>query len=172
MNRSFGLLAIALTLAAAPVYAAESARQELASRQYLVGTWNCTFTVGTTAGRYSTTWSTVLDGHWLKQTYDQRSTANVEGFRAEYLIGYDEVRHGWVRFGAMTTGQYFAIRMADTPNGWGWNYVSLFPRHRPPSRGFDATFTKRSNVEYTVDGPTYPKNGVSVTEHHICMKAR
>ena len=34
----------------------------------------------------------------------------------------------------------------------------------------DATFTKKSDSEYVVDGPTYPENGVRVTEHHVCRK--
>lgn len=34
----------------------------------------------------------------------------------------------------------------------------------------DATFTKKSDTEYTIDGPSYPENGTVVTEHHICRK--
>lgn len=153
--------------------AAPAARQEIQTHQYLVGNWNCTFTVGSIAGKYTTTWSNVLGNRWLKQLYDQPASGNTPGFRAEYLIGYNQARRFWVRFGAMTDGQYFAIRMTDTPNGgWAWKYVRFLPTGKPEPPGTDATFTKKSNTEYTVDGPTYSRSGTMVTEHHICMKAR
>jgi hypothetical protein len=148
-----------------------TATQELQSRKYLIGKWNCSYTVGARSGTYATTWASVLNGRWLLQSYDQPDAPGAPGFRAEYFIGYDEARQAWVRFGAMTTGQYFAIRMTDARNaGWSWKYVSFFPRRRPETPGSDATFTKRSDVEYTVDGPTYREGGKTVTEHHVCKK--
>jgi hypothetical protein len=62
--------------------------------------------------------------------------------------------------------------MTETGNsGWSWKYVSFFPRRMPESPGSDATFTKKSDAEYAVDGPSYEQNGVPVTEHHVCKKA-
>src|SRR5207244_1433678 len=70
---------------------------------------------------------------------------------AKYFIGYDERHQAWVRFGAMSTGQYFAIRMTDDgKGGWGWKYVSFFPRTTPETSGSDATFTRKSDTQYTV----------------------
>jgi len=67
--------------------------------------------------------------------------------------------------------QYFAIRMTDMPNGgWSYKYVTFFNRQQPETSDSDATFTKRSDSEYIVDGPSYPENGVRVTEHHVCRK--
>ena len=152
-----------------------TAQQELQSRRFLIGTWNCTFTAGPSSGEYSTTWSTILDGRWLKQTYDQPAQPKAQPFRAEYFVGYNEARQTWIRFGAMTTGQYFAIRMNDAGDGnWAWKYVSFFPRpNSVQSSDPDATFTKKSDTEYTVDGPTYPgENGKPETEHHICRKTK
>jgi hypothetical protein len=61
--------------------------------------------------------------------------------------------------------------MTETGNsGWSWKYVSFFPRQKPESPGSDATFTKNSDAEYVVDGPSYEQNGVPVTEHHVCKK--
>jgi hypothetical protein len=152
--------------------AAPSAKAEIASRQFLIGTWNCAFTVGAQSGRYTTVWSNALGGTWLAQRIDQVGAGGVGSFQAEYLIGYDEAHQGWVRFGAMTTGQYFAIRMKDTGDeGWSWKYVSFFPRRTPETTQSDATFARRSDGEYLIDGPTYPNgNGVQVTEHHVCRK--
>jgi hypothetical protein len=146
---------------------------EIASRRFLIGTWHCTFTVGNEGGSYSTTWSTVLGGLWLRQTYDQPKQARASAFKADYLVGYDPDRRGWVRFGAMTTGQYFTIRMVDTGNGgWGWTYVSLFGgRRSTPRPDYDARFVRRNDALYTIDGPTYENEShVTVTEHHVCHK--
>ena len=156
-----------------PAASAATAKAEVASRQYLVGTWHCTFTVGPQAGSYTTTWATALDNLWLTQTYDQAPTGDEPGFVAKYFIGYDERHQAWVRFGAMSTGQYFAIRMTDDgKGGWGWKYVSFFPRTTPETSGSDATFTRKSDTQYTVDGPTYPNERTQqrVTEHHLCTK--
>jgi hypothetical protein len=177
MKRNLGLLAaVAAMCLAAPfyAYAAPTARQKIASVQYLVGTWSCAHTVGTFSGTYTTTYANALDNLWLKQTYDfpaKQMGENEQAVHAEYLMGYDEGRQAWVRFGGMSTGQYFAIRMTETgDSGWSWKYVSFFKRQSPETPGSDATFTKKSQSEYAVDGPTYKKDGTPVTEHHICKK--
>jgi hypothetical protein len=84
--------------------------------------------------------------------------------RAEYFIGYDARRDGWVRFGAMTTGQYFAMLGKRVDNVWSWNYVL-------PGLFGSAAYTKTSHAEFTVDGPSHPENGKPVTEHHVCRKS-
>ena len=159
----------------APAQNWPNARAAIASRRFLLGTWHCTFTVGAERGEYTTTWTSVLDGLWLKQTWDQpQQPGTTFAFQAEYLVGFDERRQEWIRFGAMSTGQYFAIRMADTgTGGWRWTYVSFFGRRQSaPASGYDATFTRNNDGLYTVDGPTYPnQSGVTVTEHHVCRKA-
>jgi hypothetical protein len=167
--------AVLAAFAICPVARAEDTstiRREIASRSFLLGTWHCTFTVGNEGGNYATTWARVLDGLWLEQTYDQPKQPRAFPFRGDYLIGYDQRRGQWVRFGAMTTGQYFAIRMTDTGEGnWGWKYVSLFPRKRLETAGYDAIFTRKNDVRYVIDGPTYPNDrGTMVTEHHMCTK--
>jgi hypothetical protein len=172
MNR-LGFAAV-LAVAIASVFGgpacATTARQAIASRAFLIGNWACTFTVGDEGGTYRTTWSQTLGGLWLKQTIDQPAQPRAEAFTAEYLVGYDERRGQWVRFGAMTTGQYFVIRMADTPNGWGWTYVGLF-KPRAASQQYDTIFSRTSDASYLIDGPTYPDaKRTLVTEHHRCSK--
>lgn len=156
--------------------AAPTAQEKLASVQYLVGTWNCKHTVGTFSGTYVTTYAPALGNLWLRQTYDFPKTSEGPGMQAEYFMGYDPNRQAWVRFGVMTTGQYFAIRMTDansTDPAWNWKYVSFFPRRTTETEQPDATFTKTSDAQYTIDGPTYKLGGTgpTVTEHHTCDKA-
>lgn len=150
-----------------------TAKEKMATVDYLAGSWSCAHTVGTFSGKYTTNYTKTLGGLWLKQTYDfppQQFGGNTEpAVTAEALIGYDENRGQWVRFFANSTGQYFAIRMKETGTGWAYTYVSFF-KIKPESAGADATLTKKSATEYLIDGPTYPQNGRRVTEHHDCHK--
>jgi hypothetical protein len=152
-----------------------TAKEKMATVDYLVGTWSCDHTVGTFAGKYKTTYTKVLGDLWLKQTYDfpPRQFGDNEGaITGEALIGYDEERQGWVRFLAVSNGLYFPIRMTDTANGWSYKYINYFAKtiRQEPAEG-DARFTKKSDTEYLIDGPTYPENGTQVTEHHSCHKS-
>ena len=175
MTRFFLFGAALCALAASSLVSARAASRagdELASRQFLVGNWNCTYTAGASEGSYLTEWSNTLDGRWLQQTYDQAASAHQQAFKATYFVGFDETHDAWIRFGAMSTGQYFAIRMSDAGEGsWTWKYASFFPRRTPETASSDATFTKRSATEYAIDGPTYPSASGVVTEHHDCKKS-
>ena len=175
MEQGRNLLAVAaVALFGATAAWAESGPQKMASVEYLVGTWDCAHTVGSFSGTYKTSYAKTLGGMWLRQTYEfppRQFGANEAPVSAEFLIGYDERRQAWVRFGVTSTGQYFAIRMTDMPSGgWSYKYVSFFNRQQPETSDSDATFTKRSDSEYIVDGPSYPENGVRVTERHLCRK--
>ena len=167
-----GIVAVALSSAACAW--AESAPEKMGSVEYLVGSWKCTHSVGSFSGTYKTSYAKTLGDAWLRQTYEfppKQFGANEPPVNAEFLIGYDERRQAWVRFGAISTGQYFAIRMSDAPDGgWTYKYVSFFNRQQPETSDSDATFTKKSDSEYAVDGPSYPQDGVRVTEHHVCKK--
>ena len=178
MTRNPGLLvavAAAFLAAATCADASPAAQQKIAAVQYLVGTWNCAHTVGMFSGIYTTTYSKPLGDLWLRQTYDfppKQIAESEPAVHAEFIMGYDERRQAWVRFGAISTGQYFAIRMTDTDDsGWSWKYVSFFKTQNPETPGSDATFSKKSDSEYVVDGPSYEQNGTRVTEHHVCKKA-
>ena len=74
-------------------------------------------------------------------------------------------RGRWIRFGAHSNGQYYGMRSVSTgETGWAWDYVL-------PAPGASAAWTKKSDAEYTIDGPSYPENGRTVTERHDCKKA-
>jgi hypothetical protein len=183
MKRSFALpFAAAAIILAAPFHEGAASRaqqrkptakEKMASVDYLIGNWSCDHTVGTFAGKYTTKYVKVLGDLWLKQTYDfppkQFGGDNERPVTAEALIGYDENRGQWVRFFATSTGEYFPLRMKETGNGWAYRYISFFGS-KPDTANADATFAKKSDTEYLIDGPTYPENGTQVTEHHSCRK--
>ncbi len=147
-----------------------TAAREMAQINYLIGAWSCAHTVGSFSGVYTTTYSRALGDRWLRQTWAFPAAGNQPAITAEALIGYDEGRQAWVRFFANSLGMHFEVRMTDRPDGWSYKYVSFFPRTRPETSDPDAVFTRRSDTEYTIDGPTYPQGGTEVTEHHRCHK--
>jgi hypothetical protein len=168
MKRIFGLVAavgVTVLAGSSGASAAPTAQEGMASIQFLVGTWNCAHTVGDFSGTYVETFANAMNGRWLKQTYEFPATGTEPAVRAEYFFEYDQRVPRWVRFGAHSNGQYYGMysTSAGDPT-WVWSYVL------PTSRG-TATWTKRSNTEYTIDGPEYPENGKLVTEHHRCTKA-
>ena len=163
----FGLFAavgVTVLAGSSGASAAPTAQEGMGSIQFLVGTWNCAHTVGDFSGTYVETFANAMNGRWLRQTYEFPATSTEPAVHAEYFIEYDPRVPRWVRFGAHSNGQYYG--MYSTSPGvpiWAWNYVL------PTAKG-TTTWTKRSNTEYTIDGPEYPENGKLVTEHHRCTK--
>lgn len=169
---SLTLIALAFSSNTLQAQAAKSAKEKMSTVDYLVGTWSCAHQVGDFSGKYTTTYEKVMGGRWLKETYEfppRQFDNNPNPVTAEVLIGFDERRGQWVRFFADSVGDYFPVRMKDTDNGWAYQYVSFFVGV-PEKAVADATFTKKSDTEYVIEGPTYPENGKQVTEHHQCRK--
>jgi hypothetical protein len=158
-------VAVATLLLGAPTRAqAQSDPAAMKSVQFLVGTWNCAHTVGDFSGTYTTSFANALDNKWLKQRYDFPATKNEPAWYGEFYLGYDGRVPRWVRFGAMSTGQYFGMVSKDASvTTMAWTY-------RLPG-ATTAVWTKKSDSEFTIDGPSYPENGKTVTEHHICKKS-
>jgi hypothetical protein len=168
MKRKPALLAaLAAVLLAVPsrTHAQTAAQQELKPVHYLVGTWSCAHTVGDFSGTYTTSFTTALDDRWLKQRYDFPATKTEPAWYGEFYLGYDARVPRWVRFGAMSTGQYFGMVSKDA------SVTTMSWAYRLPGPNASATWTKRSDSEFTIDGPSYPENGKPVTEHHVCKKS-
>jgi hypothetical protein len=168
LTRSFAAAALAAALLGAPAdsSAAPTAAEGMKLAQYLLGTWSCAHTVGDFSGTYRETFAPAFGGRWIEQTYEFPATATEPAVHAEYFIEYDERVPRWVRFGAHSNGQYYGQFSSSTgERGWQWNYVM------PGAGGGPSTWTKRSDTEYAIEGPSYPQNGKLVTEHHVCKKA-
>ena len=168
MNRtSVSLVAVAWVLSAASASAQSRSLQdqaEVQTAQFFVGKWNCKHTVGDFSGAYTTTYLSTLGGNWLEQVYDFPATGDGKApVHAEYFLGYDGRVPQWVRFGAHSNAQYFGMIGKRADDVWSWSYIL-------PGRSGSVVWTKQSDTEYTVDGPTYPNDGKMVTEHHDCRK--
>jgi hypothetical protein len=143
--------------------AQSSGTSEIQLAQFLIGTWHCSHTVGDFSGIYTTTYANTLGGRWIKQIYEFPPSEGRPAVEGEFLIGYDERNGRWLRTGAMSDGLYFSMVGKRDGDSWHYGYVL-------PGTSGNAVYTKKSDREYTVDGPTYPENGKPVTEHHRCMK--
>ena len=164
-HRSVVLAAIALLFAvvSARAQARPLADDEAQAAQFLLGTWSCALTAGDFSGRYTTAYTAVFGGRWLKQTFEFPATAEEPAVQTEYFLSYDARIPQWVRFGAHSNGQYYGMVGKRAQDVWSWNYVL-------PGRGATVVWTKKSAGEYAIDGPTYPAGGKLVTEHHTCRK--
>jgi hypothetical protein len=164
MKPAFRTLVLAGAVLAGSLSGGPAAAAPEDALDYLVGTWNCAHTVGDFSGTYVTKFAKVLGDRWLEQTYDFPAMASEPAIRADYFLGYDPRRAGWVRFGAHSNGMYFGMRSTGPSDATiAWQYVL-------PGANASATWTKRSDREFAIDGPSYPQNGRTVTEHHVCKK--
>lgn len=156
-------IAAALVAASASAQTLTTGTDKIQAVEFLVGTWNCKHTVGDFSGTYVTTYASTLGDRWLKQTYDFPAAGADAPVHAEYFLSYDPRIDQWVRFGAHSNGQYYGVIGKRADNVWSWRYVL-------PGPSGSVVWTKQSDVEYTVDGPSYAQNGKLVTEHHTCRK--
>jgi hypothetical protein len=149
-NRTLLAAGVALILAmSSSASAAPSVGEAMQTAQYLVGTWNCAHTVGDFSGTYVMSFAKGFGDRWLKQTWDFPATATEPAVHSEYFLGYDPRLPGWVRFGAHSNGQYYAMRTMSTDGErWLWQYVL-------PGTSGSVTWTKKSDTEYAMDGPEY-----------------
>jgi hypothetical protein len=142
--------------------AQSSVNEEAWAADFLVGTWQCADTVGEHAGYYTLTVTKALDDRWLRENYQWQATAGAPALSGEYFLSFDPRVKKWIRIGAMNDGMYFSMVGVRRGNDWTFGYAL-------PGPG-TAVYSRKSDTEYTVLGPTYPENGKLVTEHHGCHK--
>lgn len=168
MTRNLALstgVAAVLLVTASSASADPTPQQAMRSLQYLVGTWDCAHTVGDFSGTYTTRYTSMPGDLWIRQVYSFPATRTEPAWSGEFFLGYDARIPRWVRFGSLSTGMYFGMYSKPTSDAsWSWDYVL-------PGPSGHAVWTKKSDAEYTVDGPSYTENGKPVTEHHVCKKS-
>ena len=153
----------AAALAKSPVVAAQGmAVDEQRAADFLVGTWQCADTVGDYNGSYTIAVTKALDGRWLREIYEWHNPTTPRELSGEYFLSYDPRVKKWIRIGAMNDGMYFSMVGVRAGDEWTFGYAL-------PGPG-TAVYSRKSETEYTVLGPTYKENGKLVTEHHGCHK--
>jgi hypothetical protein len=162
-----GFIIAGLGVVMSQATAATSTADEMSNAKFFLGTWTCSHTEDSgPAGTYKTTYANALGNRWLEQTYDFPATATDPAVQGDWFFGYDPRVGRWVRFGAMSDGLYFA--MVGARNGDTWSYSYTLPKQ---SDTVATTYTKTSDAQYRVDGPSYVVNGKMLTEHHLCVRS-
>ncbi|MGH7650519.1 MAG: hypothetical protein ACREMS_01620 [Gemmatimonadaceae bacterium] len=162
--KSAFLATMSVALLAVPLAsrAQSSGNEESRAAEFLVGTWQCADTVGEHAGSYTVRVTKALNDRWLRERYQWQTTAGSQALSGEYFFSFDPRVKKWIRIGAMNDGMYFSMTGVRQGNDWTFGYAL-------PGPG-TAVYTRKSDTEYTVLGPTYSENGKLVTEHHGCHK--
>jgi opacity protein-like surface antigen len=142
----------ALTLvAAAPA-------SPLASLQYLVGTWNCTYDAGAIHMSYSSIYSFDRDGNTLRQVTSWGSGGDEE------LIGYDAQHQSWTAIVLDDHGAATVMRGAGSdPNHIA--YRSVYP-----DASIAPTFDRVSDTKYTTHA-MFQMSGKTINSVDTCVRA-
>ncbi|HZI41247.1 MAG TPA: hypothetical protein VFD67_06070, partial [Gemmatimonadaceae bacterium] len=161
-KRIFSAFAVSLLATSTAAAQGMKADEENAA-DFLVGSWQCADTVGDYNGSYTITVTKALSGRWLREIYQWHNAAAPRALSGEYFLSYDPRVKKWIRIGAMNDGMYFSMVGVRAGDDWTFGYAL-------PGPG-TAVYSRRSDTDYTVLGPTYKENGKVVTEHHGCHKA-
>ncbi|HEY3676851.1 MAG TPA: hypothetical protein VGK84_12770 [Candidatus Tumulicola sp.] len=149
--RKFVMFAALTLVAAAPA-------SPLASLQYLVGTWNCTYDAGAIHMSYSSIYSFDRDGNTLRQVTSWGSGGDEE------LIGYDAQHQSWTAIVLDDHGAATVMRGAGSdPNHIA--YRSVYP-----DASIAPTFDRVSDTKYTTHA-TFQMSGKTINSVDTCVRA-
>jgi hypothetical protein len=144
-----------LFVAAAAVPA--GAATPLASLQYLVGTWHCTYHAGAVSMPYTATWSYDNGGNALRQVTSFGNAGDEE------LIGYDAQHHIWSVVVLDDHGGATVMQASgDDPNHIAYHSVY-------PDASIAPTFDKVSDTKYTTHA-TFSTGGKTIVSDDTCVK--
>lgn len=152
----------AVSLRSQTLIAQGMAADEQRAADFLIGSWQCADTVGEYNGAYTITVTRALGDRWLREIYQWQNPSASRALSGEYFLSYDPRVKKWIRIGAMNDGMYFSMVGVHTGDDWTFGYALPGPGN--------TVYTRKSDSEYTVLGPTYKENGKPVTEHHGCHK--
>jgi hypothetical protein len=160
MHKGLTTLSLTLLLAAGALSAAGAAPAQMESLQFMVGTWNCTTTVGA---------MTIVENETIAAQSPQwlhgsgTSTMNGQPSSEDFYIGYDTARSQWVLVSIESGGQYgisTSVSPSLSPSTWSAAY---------PAMGGTGVFTRVSDRQYAVDFSQMMNNKV-MTSHQVCTK--
>ncbi|HEY9084651.1 MAG TPA: hypothetical protein VIN40_01715 [Candidatus Tyrphobacter sp.] len=161
MSKGLALLSLSLLLASGAASAAVP--PQMASLQFMVGTWNCTTTAGPTTIAEAET-IVAQNPLWLHGSGTITSTG--QPVSEDFYVGYDARRSQWVLITIDSNGEY-GIATSVTPNLSPSTWISAYPAMSGMTG--TGTFTKVSDRQYTVDFSQTVNNKV-IGSHEVCTK--
>ncbi len=186
MNRSFAVAVFACVTALLVGTAAiaqvettpipKSAKPNLSSMQFMVGTWNCVETNTRRATGYGSTLTYSMDpsGYWMNtKTISHATSWDRYPGTAMDKTTYDAENSRWVDVMTDDEGNYGM----STSSGWTGNTIVWHPVGMQPVTsgnvvsGGNLTVTKVSGSKYTYTGSFKESGGRTVTLKGTCNKA-
>lgn len=150
---------IAFTIALAPATARAAAMDDL---QYLVGSWTCTATAGSTT--IVEEQNVVAIPGWIYGTGSVTINGQPSG-QDSFYVGYDVSNARWVLVSIGSAGTY-SIATSRSPNFNGSRWIGGYP---PGSA--NSTFTENSPTRYTITH-TLTSKGHTTTVADVCSKGK
>ena len=153
MRRIAALLALFAALAAPG-----SASDSLASLQYLVGTWSCTYNAGKVHAKYAAIFAYDLRGNWLRESDSWSGGGSDLG-----MFTYEPKAHAWTAV-VMEPERATVLFRASGSNPNRVVYRSVFP-----NAGMTDVFQRESPDRYTLHF-TQTTGGKTTTSMDVCVK--
>jgi len=158
------LVAFAALLAVAPVAASAAPAprnaEQMRALDYLIGTWNCSFSAGGQSGTNVSTFTSVMNGAWLQETESVRTKSGGLYVTTMHFTGYDPDEKRYMHVGPNADGTYEVAYTTDFAT-----FHTVLPAGQE-----DATFTKVSNTEFSLREP-FMQNGKRFVYLNTCEKA-
>ncbi len=144
-----------------PAAAAPSNASQMASLQFMVGTWHCTNAMG---GMTLTETETIVaqNPQWLHGSGTM--ILNGRSLSEDFYIGYDAQHAQWVLVSVDSSGNY-GVSTSATPALSPSSWIAAYPA----SDG-KGVFTSASANQYSVDS-NWTQNGHAMSSHEVCTKA-
>lgn len=128
------------------------------SLSFLIGTWNCSFQVGSQRATYTAVYSRALSGAGLLQTDSWRGGGGDAG-----LYSYDSGAHRWNETIVEENGQT-TVFLSNDKGPQRIAYHSVYP-----DTSARETFQQVSPARYTIDF-SQSKNGKVTVSKDVCNK--
>lgn len=136
-----------------------AAPPEMQKLNYLIGTWNCSWSAGSQSGTNTQTWTTALNGTWLLAT-EAVPTAKGPVVISLHYTSYDPKTKKWSHVGPNLGGGY---DVAESPDAVEWQTVL-------PDTSEKLTMTHVSDTQYKQHASAQ-MGGQAVTFLQTCTKA-
>lgn len=160
---AFPLLALAAALAFAPLASSAAPApnaEQMRPLDYLIGTWNCSWSAGGQSGTNISTFTSVMNGSWLQETEAVRTKTGKLFVTTMHFTGYDPVEKRWMHVGPNADGTYEVAYTTDFKT-----FHTLLPADQK-----DASFTKTSDMEFSLREP-FSQGGQDLVYANTCRKA-
>jgi hypothetical protein len=162
MNKTLAAIALAavsaLALSSTRAVAAPPNAPQMAKIAYMIGTWDCKWTAGTSSGTLVATFTPVMNGAWLQETEAVESGGKV-AVQTTHFTGYDPSTNHWMHLGPNADGTFEVAQSEDLAT---WKTLL-------PAGASDGKLVRPSDTEYVIS-EDFQQDGKTLTYANDCKK--